>query len=91
MSAWYIFSALGFYPIDPASGEYELGSPIVRSATLKIGAPYSPAVLRIVAQNYSPARWRVKRVTLNGRELSTWRVRHADLVKGGTLVFEMTD
>ena len=89
MSAWYLFSALGFYPLDPASGEYELGSPLVRGATLRFDAPYAPATLRIVVKDYAPDRWRVRRVTLNGRELTTWRVRHADLVKGGELVFEM--
>ena len=47
MSAWYVFSALGFYPLDPASGEYEIGSPLVRSATLTFGAPYAPAKLEI--------------------------------------------
>lgn len=91
MSAWYIFSALGFYPLDPASGEYELGSPLVRGATLRFGAPYASATLKIVVRNYAPERWRVRRVTLNGRELADWRVRHADLVKGGELVFEMAD
>lgn len=89
MSAWYILSALGFYPLDPVGGEYELGSPIVKSAVLKIGAPYPEATLRISVLNYAPDRWRVKQVTLNGRILSGWRVRHADLVKGGELVFEM--
>lgn len=83
MSAWYIFSALGFYPLDPVSCEYELGSPIVRSARL--------GRLHIVAKDYAPGRWRVKRVTLNGRELSNRRVRHDELVRGGELVFEMTD
>ena len=67
---------LGFYPLDPASGEYELGSPFVERATLRIGAPYPEAVLRIVARDYAPGRWRVKRVTLNGRELADWRIRH---------------
>jgi len=89
MSAWYILSALGFYPLDPASGEYELGSPLVKSATLTFGAPYASATLKIEVKGYSPERWRVKRVTLNGRELTNWRVSHADLVKGGLLVFEM--
>lgn len=89
MSAWYILSALGFYPLDPASGEYELGSPLVKGATLRFGAPYPTATLRIVVRDYAPDRWRVKRVTLNGRELADWRVRHADLVRGGDLVFEM--
>ena len=91
MSAWYIFSALGFYPLDPASGFYELGSPLVKGATLTFGAPYPSATLKIVVRNYAPDRWRVKRVTLNGRELSDWRVKHADLVQGGELVFEMCD
>jgi len=90
MSAWYVLSALGFYPLDPASGEYELGSPLVRSATLRFGAPYAPATLRISVRNYAPGRWRVRRVMLNGRALSDWRVKHADLVKGGELCFEMT-
>jgi len=85
MSAWYILSALGFYPLDPASGEYEIGSPLVKGATLKIGA----ATLRIVVRGYAPDRWRVRRGTLNGRALAAWRVRHADLAKGGELVFEM--
>ena len=91
MSAWYIFSALGFYPLDPASGFYELGSPLVKGATLTFGAPYPSATLKVVVRNYAPDRWRVKRVTLNGRELSDWRVKHADLVQGGELVFEMCD
>lgn len=91
MSAWYILSALGFYPVDPASGEYEIGSPIVRGAKLRIGAPYAPATFEIKVENYSPDRWRVRRVSLNGRELSSFRLRHGDIVKGGTLVFEMDD
>ena len=85
MSAWYILSALGFYPLDPASGEYEIGSPLVRSATLKIGS----AILRIVVKNYSPDCWRVNSVTLNGKSITDWRIRHADIVNGGEMIFEM--
>ena len=91
MSAWYVLSALGFYPLDPVSGEYELGSPIVKSAVLCFGMPYKEVTLHIKVRNFTPDRWRVYRVTLNGRELSGWRVRHDDLVKGGELVFEMAD
>ena len=91
MSAWYIFSALGFYPLDPVGGEYEIGSPIVKGATLLFGAPYAPATLEIRVANYAPDRWRVRRATLNGVELKGWRVRHADLVKGGVLEFEMAE
>ena len=52
--------------------------------------PYQPAALEIRVENYAPEQWRVARAMLNGRELKDWRVRHADLVKGGTLTFEMT-
>ena len=89
MSAWYILSALGFYPLDPASGEYELGSPLLKGARLRISEPYPPATLEIRVKGYAPDRWRVRRATLNGVELKDWRVRHADLVKGGVLEFEM--
>lgn len=89
MSAWYILSALGFYPLDPVSGEYEIGSPFVESAVLRFGSPYPSASLRIVAQGATRGKWRVRRVTLNGHELKDWRVRHSDLVKGGELVYEM--
>lgn len=85
MSAWYILSALGFYPLDPVSGEYEIGSPLVKSATLQIGA----ATLRIKVKGYSPDRWRVKSVTLNGNPIMDWKIRHMDIMKGGELVFEM--
>ena len=91
MSAWYILSALGLYPLDPVSGYYEIGSPIVRGAKLRFGAPYARAMLEIRVKNYAPDRWRVRRVTLNGVDLKGWRVRHADLVKGGVLEFEMME
>ena len=81
MSAWYILSALGFYPLDPASGEYEIGSPLVKSAMLKIGS----ATLHFAVKGYSPDRWRVKSLTLNGRAISDWKVRHEDIVKGANL------
>ena len=89
MSAWYIFSALGFYPLDPVDGCYEIGSPIVRGAKLRLGAPYAEATLEIKVRNYSPDRWRVRRAVLNGVELKDWRIAHADLVKGGVLEFDM--
>jgi predicted alpha-1,2-mannosidase len=91
MSAWYILSALGFYPADPVSGEYELGSPLVESAELHLGAPYSGTTLRIKAVGYSPGRWRVGHAAFNGSRLESWRISHADLVRGGVLEFHMTD
>ena len=81
MSAWYILSALGFYPLDPASGEYEIGSPLVESA--RVGK------LQIRVVGYSPERWKVKRVTLNGKPVVGWKFRHEDVRDGGDVVFEM--
>ena len=90
MSAWYVLSALGFYPLDPTSGEYVIGSPLVRSAKLRIGAPYAPAEFKIVAHNQSRENARVVSVKLNGQELANRRLKHADIVRGGVLEFEMS-
>ena len=91
MSAWYVLSALGLYPLDPASGCYEIGSPIVRGAILQLGSPGAWRTLVVRVDNYAPDRWLVRRATLNGVELKDWRVKHADLVCGGELVFEMAE
>ena len=89
MSAWYILSALGIYPLNPADGWYEIGSPLVDRATIRLGAPYKPATLSIVVRNQSPENGRVKSVTFNGKPLADRRIHHNDLVRGGELVFEM--
>ena len=87
MSAWYVLSALGLYPLDPASGEYELGSPVVESARLRLAG----GELRITVKGHAPDRWNVRRVTFDGRELANRRIAHADLAQGGDLVFEMAE
>lgn len=89
MSAWYILSAIGIYPLNPASGWYEIGSPIVEGATLHIGKPYPPATLTIRVKNQSPANVYVREVTLNGKPLQM-RISQAQLVAGGLLEFEMS-
>ena len=89
MSAWYILSAMGFYPLDPVSGEYVIGSPLVRSATLRIGVPFNPVEFRIVVKDQSRGNYRVRSVTLNGKPITGWKIRHEDILKGGELVFEM--
>lgn len=85
MSSWFILSSLGFYPLDPASGEYELGSPLVDGARIKV----SGGVLSIVVRKRCPGAWRTKSVRFNGRELEKRRIPHSLIALGGTLLFEL--
>ena len=88
MSAWYLFSAMGFYPVDPASGEYVLGAPQAPSITMRLP---SGKRFTMKAHNLSSENKYVRSVTLNGVRCDGFKIRHADIVKGGTLEFEMTD
>ncbi|AJP74371.1 alpha-mannosidase [Sphingomonas hengshuiensis] len=86
MSAWYIMSALGLYPVDPVSGVYVFGSPVHRRATLNVG---EGKTLVVEAPGVGPDTVYVQRVTWNG---TPWRkswIDHAELAKGGRLVFQM--
>ena len=87
MSAWYMFSALGFYPVDPVSGNYVLGAPQIPQATIHL---LNGKYFTVKAQNYSSTNKYVKSVMLNGN-LITNTISHAQIMDGGTLVFEMTD
>lgn len=88
MSAWYIFSALGFYPVCPGSNEYVLGSPSVEEAKLNLE---NGKTFVIRAHNLSRENIFVKRVLLNGLPYNKLYIRHEDLMKGGELVFEMSN
>ena len=85
-SAWYVFTALGFYPVCPASGEYVLGAPLFRRAVLHLENGHD-VLLR--APENSPANRYVGRLLLNGREYTRNYLRHADLLRGATLDFRM--
>jgi len=91
MSAWYIFSAMGFYPFNPCGGEYVLGAPQVDKVTLSTRSTRSarPNTFTIIARNLSKENKYVKSVTLNGMPITDWKIRHSDIVSGGELVFEM--
>jgi len=86
MSAWYLFSSLGFYPVNPADGKYVLGSPSVDSAELALTGGKT---LKVEAKNQSKQNVLVKSVSLNGKKLDRFYVTHAELMEGGELVFEM--
>lgn len=85
MSAWYVFSTLGLYPVRPGSGSYVLGVPLVRSAVVRLPDGQS---LRIVASGFSATRPVATGARLSGRALDPTHVTHADLQRGGELVFD---
>ncbi|MGO4382305.1 GH92 family glycosyl hydrolase [Pseudoduganella sp. RAF53_2] len=86
MSAWYLFTAMGFYPLNPASAEYVIGSPLFGNVTLKLPNGNSFA---ISAANNSEKNVYVQSVTLNGKPLSVPVISHAQIVAGGKLEFVM--
>ena len=131
MSAWHLFSAMGFYPFNPCGGEYVIGAPQVpearihlgernrtpvrtsalrttfgRGISLWVGATHGEATkpseasaegmgtgereFKVIAKNLSRENKYVKSVTLNGKPVTNWRIRHSDIMAGGELVFEMT-
>jgi predicted alpha-1,2-mannosidase len=86
MSAWYILSALGFYPVDPVSGNYILGSPLFDHAAVELGGGKQ---LEIEVKRKDPAHCYVQAFSINGRpQQKTW-FHHSDIAQGGNLVFEM--
>jgi predicted alpha-1,2-mannosidase len=88
MSAWYVFSALGFYPMDPVSGQYEIGAPLFPHATinLPLGKQFT-----IRADNLSGENIYVDKIFLNGKQLDRTYITFDELLQGGELRFEMTD
>lgn len=84
MSAWYIFSSLGFYPVCPGSDQYALGSPLIISASLNLG---NGKKLIIKTVNQSAENVYVEKVTLNGTELTDGFISHGELTGGGELLF----
>lgn len=86
MSAWYIFSALGFYPVAPGSEEYSVGSPLVTSANIKLE---NGKTITIETKNQSEKNVYVQRILLNGKEWKKNYFLHSDLMNGASIVFEM--
>lgn len=86
MSAWFVLSALGFYPVDPVSALYVFGSPLFDEAEVEVGVGRT---LRVRASGNGPDSPYVQAVRWNGRPWTHNWIGHADLVKGGELVFDM--
>jgi len=86
LSAWYLFSAMGFYPVNPAEGIYVIGAPQIEKATIDLGGQRTFA---IEARDLSPVNRYVASATLNGNALDRSWISHADIAAGGTLRFTM--
>lgn len=86
MSAWYIFSALGFYPVCPGTNEYIIGSPVIKTGVISLE---NGRQFRINTVNYSPKNIYIQSVTLNGKPYEKRFITHSDIAEGGELVFKM--
>jgi predicted alpha-1,2-mannosidase len=86
MSAWYVFSSMGLYPMNPASATYEIGSPVFEKITLNLpnGNKFT-----IEAQDVSEANFYIQSATLNGTDFNQTSISHSEILKGGILKLVM--
>lgn len=85
-SAWYVFSALGFYPVTPGTNQYIIGSPLFDEATLKLP---NGQTFTILAKNNESGNVYIESASLNGNQFSKNYLEHEAILAGGRLVFEM--
>jgi len=86
MSAWYVFSALGFYPVFPASTNYVIGSPLFKKATINLDGGKN---FIVESENNSAANIYIQRIELNGKNYNKTFIQHADIMKGGRMKIVM--
>ena len=86
MSAWYIFSALGFYPVNPADGTFQLGTPLLDKVSIHVGGGKT---FTVTAKNVSDNNIYVQSAQLNGKPYNRLFITHKDIMNGGTLAFTM--
>lgn len=86
MSAWYIFSSLGFYPVAPGSTDYSIGSPLINNATLTLE---NGNQFKVNVQNQSPLNVYVQKVMLDGKIITDFILKHKAITEGATLTFYM--
>lgn len=87
MSAWYIFAALGFYPVNPASGEYIIGTPMLEEATIHLP---DGKTFAIKAPRKKGNEIYIRSIKLNGKKYTKNYITHQDILNGGTLEFVMS-
>jgi putative alpha-1,2-mannosidase len=86
MSAWYVLSSVGFYPVNPANGEYVFGSPLADQSDLTLG---NGKHFVVKAENRNKQNIYIQKATLNGVPYTSSFIRHSDIMKGGELVLTM--
>ncbi len=91
MSAWYIFSVMGFYPVTPGSGIYAIGAPQFPKITIDYLVEGKQHQLVIIANNISDKNKYIRSLTLDGKAVDKPFLSHDDIIHGEKLIFEMTD
>lgn len=86
LSSWYVFSAMGFYPVCPGSPVYDIGSPLFDKVSIDLG---NGKIFHIEAHDVSAKNKYIQSAVLNGKQLDFPRFNHSDLIKGGSLILQM--
>jgi putative alpha-1,2-mannosidase len=86
LSSWYLFSAMGFYPMCPGSGEYQIGSPSMKEVVINL---QNGRKFIITTGNFSKKNVYIQSLTLNGKPYKSVFIKHSDIVKGGELKFTL--
>ncbi len=90
LSAWYIFTAMGFYPACPGTNEYRIGSPIFDKVIIELNSEYYPGGQFVIETiNNGDKNMYVRKLTLNDKAIEPQSLMHGDIIKGGKIVFEM--
>jgi predicted alpha-1,2-mannosidase len=88
LCSWYVFSAMGFYPVTPGTGIYAIGTPFFKETVIKLPGDKT---FTIKAENYSSKNKYIQSAKLNGRDFNRAWITHSELTSGGKLVFRMGD
>lgn len=88
MSAWYVLSAMGFYPVTPGTNYYVIGTPVFETAEIRLE---NGNIFKIIANRSNPESFYVNSLLLNGKEYLKSYIDHETIMAGGELVFELTD
>ena len=88
LCSWYVFSAMGFYPVTPGNGLYAIGSPFFKKVQIKLP---NGIIFTVKADNVSKQNKYIQSAQLNGEELNRAWIKHSEITEGGTLEFTMGD